>query len=80
MCGKLRIEMNQNPDLSAFLQWTRDHGQWAALPAGGYKALLQAREALVGPVADGLSRRAAVKAIDAVLANASGEAAKHLST
>lgn len=42
--------------------------QWQALPAGSTKALHQARAALLGPVADGLSRRAAVDNIDQVLA------------
>ncbi len=54
---------------AAFLLWARDSGQWGVLPAGGYRAILQAREALLGPVADGASRRAAVAAIDAVAAH-----------
>jgi len=68
--------MTETPDLSAFLKWARDNGQWGVLPASGYRALLQAREALVGPVADGMSRRAAVKAIDDVLATASSDVQK----
>jgi len=62
--------VNETPELSALRRWARDHGQWGVLPASGYKALLQARQALLAPVADGVSRRAAVKTIDNVLATA----------
>jgi hypothetical protein len=43
-------------------------GQWGALRNGPTRALLQARDALTGPVADGFARRCAVSNIDQVLA------------
>jgi hypothetical protein len=60
-------------NVNALLRWARDNKQWGALPAGGYKALFQAREALLGPVADGRARRGAVAAIDGVV-EAAGQA------
>lgn len=42
------------------------NNKWGALPFGPERALRQARDALMGPVANGFSRRCAVATIDAV--------------
>jgi hypothetical protein len=44
--------------------------QWTTMPAGSQKALHQAKDVLLGPIGDGASRRAAVKAIEEALSQA----------